>query len=528
MSFVRVSLCVLVVAACSSDGHGSSGRDEDSDAVLHGSACAKGAARPTDRVDLITEGVHVRAEKSGADVVLLNAPLGSGGVSLQIDPICTDPPAGWTPVSDAYRVKFLDYTKPAQGGFCADLELPRITGYTGPVRRMVRLPGNPEWMVSDVPRDLLTVIEPRTTPAAEPTVCGDENNASSDIIEVEFCPPEFAFCANTCKDLGIDHEHCGACDSPCDAAHVCSGSTCSGIVLTPPSGTVIGDAVPFDGKLYATAAVSDSPTQATQLIAIDPQTGAIETLVTRTDTSIWGIAVDDGFVYWSAREMNQGPGAIFRRPLASDDISEIAGTQSAGTAEDPYGPYAPIAVRDGFVYWINAGEKLLQRAPVEGADRPMMLDACDGAYSLDLVVTSDSAYVQCGRELRRIELASGTRSVLDAGAEYPRVAIEGDTAYYAKDFTIVSLPIDGGSPSVIVSDVNVVALTVLGGRIDYVDHDGMLWQVPVAGGTPSTVATGVERIALFELARAGDALYYRQAGAPGVVYIPTQTKPPAH
>jgi hypothetical protein len=49
------------------------------------------------------------------------------------------------------------------------------------------------------------------------------------------CPSGRISCGGTCVDTSTNHEHCGACNQPCETTEVCSGGSC--IVECPPGRT---------------------------------------------------------------------------------------------------------------------------------------------------------------------------------------------------------------------------------------------------------------------------------------------------
>jgi len=154
------------------------------------------------------------------------------------------------------------------------------------------------------------------------------------------CPGNAPWLATRCMDLATDLQHCGACGTPCDGA--CIGGLCQPIGQVELASGVQGDDLALDDDYVYFGSSITGGLSSGAIARVHRSGGPKDILVGSAVPN--RIAVDGGFVYWSAQN------AIYRVDREGGAAVLIA------TAALPWG----LAVDDIFVYWAERGTSLSQ------------------------------------------------------------------------------------------------------------------------------------------------------------------------
>ncbi|MEK7764030.1 MAG: hypothetical protein AAB433_20860 [Nitrospirota bacterium] len=202
-------------------------------------------------------------------------------------------------------------------------------------------------------------------------------------------------------------------------------------------------------------------------------------------------AIDNTSIFWTEHNLATGAGAIKSVPKAGGVVVVLASGTPAGSAFDVFAPNG-IALDNTFVYW---GEQV------------------------------------GGGAVRRVPKAGGTVIDINRGqAGIDMLALDSPTApttmFYNSGGSFFSIPIAGGIPTVLASNVG----SNIG--IDFIVDDtslfgfelanpGRVFSVPLAGGNPTYLATNLQNP--HSLATDGTSLYYSgdqnnsATGGPGAI-----------
>jgi hypothetical protein len=262
---------------------------------------------------------------------------------------------------------------------------------------------------------------------------------------------------NGCEtEVAVSGEHCGAC------ARSCRGGPCSGGVCQP---LAIAEAqtspqliVARGGKVHWTN--KDVAT----IHSVSTQGGEIISHPTALGGTIAGLAVDDRYLYFTAKEA----GTVGRIPISGGAPFHIATGQSK-----PFG----IALEDTYVYWTNLGDAdaptpvagSVMRATFAGADRYTLAGGQDDAYGVS--VDGERAYWTIHRaagSVHSAQLPRGAPEPLASMQYFPwSIVATGERVYWRADTKVVS-SVPGGTPETFVAeDVKVYGLAV--------DDDDVYW-----------------------------------------------------
>jgi hypothetical protein len=195
------------------------------------------------------------------------------------------------------------------------------------------------------------------------------------------------------------------------------------------------------GTVYATYATGS-------LLALPANGGAPATLATNLGQPE-GLAVNSQGVYWSDWTKD-----VMSMPLDGGVSTTLA-----------IGTLAPVVVVDGAnVYWWDSSTSSVQKVSLGGGS----------------VVTLATG-------LRSDTLRGGI--ALDANNVY--LVLGGTLAGNYADGTLVSVPIQGGTPNTLVSGrSSPAAVAVVSGSVYWGESTGAVMTVPAGGGSVSTLATG--------------------------------------
>jgi hypothetical protein len=218
-----------------------------------------------------------------------------------------------------------------------------------------------------------------------------------------------------------------------------------------------------------------------------------------TGTCLGKMAVDATHVYVVPLG---GQGAIYAAPLAGGSPISLGGlgntmlaisSTAAYTADDSCQPVIAACAKSGPGQATNL---------TVAADSACLLDlAADDAnvYWAAAVYSNPDAGTGA---VGKVPADGGAFTVLAREVSPRAVVVGGDTLFYVTselpaspwNFSVMSVPVDGGAPTVVVPAPLVsapLALTVDATNVYYGTYDGYVFQVPRSGGTPTMLAKGV-------------------------------------
>jgi hypothetical protein len=318
------------------------------------------------------------------------------------------------------------------------------------------------------------------------------------------CPADAPdICDATCVSLDNDAEHCGDCETACDAGAACSMGVCgpAPTELTSGDGCGVIRLALSGTDLYWTEAESGK-------VRTLPIAGGTASDVASGQLEPLSIAADDEGVYWA----NQGDGSadsstVMKKafPLDADPAVTLA-TGTAGEGESPV--ILAIAVADATLYYtlvhdvhaISTDESVTDDVIVGTATN---LDNGGGAEGFPSGLALDDTYVSWTTGQRsgveRDDRDEGDDAYLELGESQadlllPDIASDGTSAYWASGERIVmSLlvrePADGNTTLVTTPDFHkITALTIDATNVYFANDAGFVFKAPLAGGDAVAIA----------------------------------------
>ncbi len=300
------------------------------------------------------------------------------------------------------------------------------------------------------------------------------------------CAGGLASCGGECIDLSTSTDHCGACDSACSATAPstaeCAAGRCVVMLASAPGDAgplAVGpDTVywvnPIAGSVLAVPKTGGTPStfadDVVTALAADgaslfwagsegimkaPHTGQGTLTLAHPFNDVPHLALDDANVYFPVAKVPKNGGLV---TLLGGGVAEISGVQR-------------LAADATSLFWIT-GDKV-KRAPLAGGDsQEIAWNQCgtDGV----VVDGSDVFWTVTGTPtcpafaLMKAPVAGG-EWVQVASGYFRRMVKDPDASavYAIGEQGLVRLPLDGGSPEVILAETGILQLAV--------DHDSVYW-----------------------------------------------------
>lgn len=219
------------------------------------------------------------------------------------------------------------------------------------------------------------------------------------------------------------------------------------------------------------------------------------------------VAINSTDVYWNQYWGGSPPASIMVAPLDGGAPTTLIAAAAAGD----------IAVDDSNVYWTVFGGGRVMQAPLDGgAPVTIAVTQVNGANAA-IAVDATSVYWAAG-PLMKAPIGGGSATTLSATCGSCGLAVSGSAAYCVSNETVLSVPVDGGTPtSLATTGGNACIIGVSGGSVYWENPlDGTEMSVPMGGGTPQTLVTGPQ-LGVNALALDDANLYYALNVDGGVV-----------
>jgi hypothetical protein len=204
-----------------------------------------------------------------------------------------------------------------------------------------------------------------------------------------------------------------------------------------------------------------------------------------------GIAVDATSVYWTDSGINTKIGKV---AIGGGTVTTLASVT---------GKPSELAVDSTSVYWTNFATRTVSKVPKSGGTVTLLASsATDLPYGI--AVDASNVYVSTSSGAKSIPISGGTTTVLSTDPGVGGATIDAMSMYWVYDQSGVSnvykVPLGGGTTTTLATGMyGAVSLAVDGLNL-YVGGSG-IWRMPTAGGTlaqvvkfPVTMTTTVTSI----------------------------------
>jgi len=310
--------------------------------------------------------------------------------------------------------------------------------------------------------------------------CGTCDNACPAVATCQTgkckCPNnQQLLCGEACENALTDNTNCGGC------GHDCRGATCANGVCAPTT-IASTQTEPYSVGVYSGFAYwTTAGVQQGIYRAPADGTGSAAAVVTG-QFQPRELAIADPTLYWANFGLSGNTAQIQEYPLPNGPITAPPFVPSLAT-----GVWG-IAVHNGYVYWTNQNEYSVKRAPVTSPHTPQTLTINE---SLPWDIAVDDAYAYWsnydGGQIKRVPVGGGGVTVLTSAADHPvGVAINATHVYWASEAggEIRRVPIAGGQVEVIATEQSSPTYVALDDTFVYWTNygNGEVAKAPIAGG----------------------------------------------
>jgi hypothetical protein len=332
--------------------------------------------------------------------------------------------------------------------------------------------------------------------ASAAVACGSHSSATTDAplapdaaVDALTCTASETMCGDTCVDLAIDLNHCGACSHACGCGSTsCSAGLCASHVIASDQGAPVELAI-HDGQLYW--GTDASRTVSTAELA----TGTVRVMFPGR-TAVRGFAFDATRIYFSRAAFNIVESGTLNGS-SSGNFTNHREPGAAGVAADDKAAY--WATYDGGTAGLIRTKPLGPPSTVDGSTLVSGLTSPDGV-AVDATHIYFTTHTQTGGTVQRVVKAGGTPTVLASNQAAPHSLAVADGFVYWTDQgdgtpntgSVQRVAVTGG-PIQILADhqpfPNTLALQ--GGDVYWTDTvAGTVMRVPIAGGAVAPVVAG--------------------------------------
>jgi hypothetical protein len=284
------------------------------------------------------------------------------------------------------------------------------------------------------------------------------------------CPPQ-NMCGGTCVQIQSDPGNCGACGNACPTGAACSNGTCQ-----CPSGQTSCNGACID-TTTDTANCGGCGVKCTQTCEVAHCRVQLASMPTTTSAN--ALAVDSQYAFGIAGS------TILRVPLNGGSTQVVANGQAA--------PFS-LAIDAANVYWNNlgvAGGGAIVKAPKTGGNgsTTVLATSAQTLSIATIAVDATKVYWYDAGSIMSVPITGGSPSVV-ASATTSWIAVSASNLYWLTITDVMKIPLAGGSATSIWSGKKVLSsLTSDGSNLYWFSAIGTipaLNTIPLAGGTPST------------------------------------------
>lgn len=284
------------------------------------------------------------------------------------------------------------------------------------------------------------------------------------------CNTNYASCdgddANGCEvNLQTDKSHCGDCDTACASDHVCTGGVCkaaSPITLASGQNAPFGIAVD-DGFVYWTNYEGGT------VMKVSKSGDGSPTTLASGQGHPHSIAVDADAIYWT----NVSGGTVVKMDKSGGALIIASGQDS------PYG----IAVDGDAIYWVNAGGTVMKAGKADGVVTTL---ASGQGNPFGIALASNIVYwtnISDGTVMK-VGKSGGMPIVFASGQNSPHgIVVDNNAVYWTNDVSdgeVMAAGLTSGAPVVLAADQN----KPLGIAID---DSAVYWANFVSGGNVNRI-----------------------------------------
>lgn len=311
-------------------------------------------------------------------------------------------------------------------------------------------------------------------------------------------------CSGSSVDPCTDVTNCGGCDHDC-LGTTCLAGVCQSATLASGQPGVFGLAVDGTNVYWAKDVPNQSPTFMTNCAVMkQPVTGgAAVVLGTVPDGRGYDITVNATDLYLAFRWNNfEQEGEIHRLPLGGGAESGVTAWQTS---------IGGIALGAGNIYWGQEHQSRLQGVSITGGASPTFNDILmNSGVRHGITVDATSVYTAntyagvAGGQILKWAVGGGDFMVFVGSQPGPNYITADATNLYWTNLSLVGgMPVDHQGTVVMMPKAGGAVTTLatgLGGPRRIVvdatnvywtdDVDGTVMKAPIAGGTPTVLATG--------------------------------------